>query len=663
MKLLILSTLVLLLTIACSSAQAQSNPKAPQNVRVESTVTGAVANLKVFWNPPSEGVHISVEVRDESGNGPIVYDAEFPEDGLIRVWWHDGPVDGWQKANCSVGNNLLIFSSACFRDWNPPAGVEKTARFAVQQGSTYDVRVAFIQDFQYHWSEVHTVTIGASNPPTPPPPTATPSPTTVPTPGPTRVIISTPTPTPRPPQATPQAPVAGESLGDMIARIRPAIVKIHNSIGGQGSGAIFRTDGNNAYVITNQHVVGYDVEVTVTVNDSRAISGPVLGVDVRRDLAVVRIPCTSCSSVEFGDSETLRQGDPVIAVGYPLDRYQPKRIINPSTITVTTGIVSAFRYESERDRQLVQTDAAISGGNSGGPLLTNDGKIVGINTWHFPDHEGLNYAVLETTVQKHLPALTSGNLPRPTPEPPPEDRWVYVFAPEAGHLHHDPDNGLMEWLNAHIWRKDLMVRAWFGNPYNASISPAFGGRQFSYGFVMRSGNDGPPLYFVMHSGDLSNSPGRWYLLKGNTAPRQVIASGQADDLRKRSEQWNHLAAATFGNEAWFFLNGELLQDSATGNTRFDLGTDTQAGTVRIMTGPISHTERLGAFTDFEAFYGATVVTSTVSDGHAVQEALDEFANNWQDRDPQNDKGTEGAHEHLEPVQEAPPATAEPTPTP
>ena len=85
--------------------------------------------------------------------------------------------------------------------------------------------------------------------------------------------------------ATPQAPVADESLGDMIVRIRPAIVKIHNSSGGQGSGAIFRVEGSNAYVITNQHVIGHDQTVTVTVNDTSERVGRVLGVDARRDLA------------------------------------------------------------------------------------------------------------------------------------------------------------------------------------------------------------------------------------------------------------------------------------------------------------------------------------------------------------------------------------------
>ena len=150
--------------------------------------------------------------------------------------------------------------------------------------------------------------------------------------------------------------VTQESLGDVIARVRPSIVKVKNSIG-QGSGVIHKTDAKYAYIVTNQHVVGHDETVTVTVKDTNSLEGEVLGVDAARDLAVVKIPCTDCTALAFGDSENLRQGDTVVAVGYPRDRIQPKdtpkRIINPSSISVSTGIVSAFRYDSENDRQLV----------------------------------------------------------------------------------------------------------------------------------------------------------------------------------------------------------------------------------------------------------------------------------------------------------------------
>ena len=107
-------------------------------------------------------------------------------------------------------------------------------------------------------------------------------------------------------------------VSDMIARVRPAIVKVVNASGGQGSGVIFKTDAQYAYVVTNQHVVRRAPTVIVTVEDITEYTGTVLGVDVNRDLAVVQIACPDCSFIEFGDSDTLNPGDVVVvAVGYP----------------------------------------------------------------------------------------------------------------------------------------------------------------------------------------------------------------------------------------------------------------------------------------------------------------------------------------------------------
>ena len=110
-----------------------------------------------------------------------------------------------------------------------------------------------------------------------------------------------------------------------------------------------------------------------------------------RDLAVVRICCDVDFSVaDFGDSEQLRIGDQVFTVGYPVDSSiprsdstQPKVIVDPNivTATFTVGIVSAVRYDSENNRQLIQTDAPLNPGNSGGPLFALDGGVIGINTF------------------------------------------------------------------------------------------------------------------------------------------------------------------------------------------------------------------------------------------------------------------------------------------
>ena len=173
-------------------------------------------------------------------------------------------------------------------------------------------------------------------------------------------VPATPTPepqnTPTPdPQATPTR--KPQTLSDMVERVRPSVVKIVNpDANGQGSGAIFKTEGMNGYIITNYHVVRNTRSVKVMVGDNVPCLGTVLGVDETRDLAVVRICCAEFRPVDFGDSTTLNVGDQVVAIGYARDAYQPRadkgpeRVIVPGVATVTPGIVSAFCYDSAQNR-------------------------------------------------------------------------------------------------------------------------------------------------------------------------------------------------------------------------------------------------------------------------------------------------------------------------
>ena len=272
------------------------------------------------------------------------------------------------------------------------------------------------------------------------------------------------------------------NLAEVIAQVRPAVVKIQNDTArSQGSGAIFKTEGQNAYVITNQHVVRSAETVTVTVGDAKDYEGTILGVDSARDLAVVRICCdVDLSVADFGDSEQLSIGDQVFTVGYPVDSSiprsdgaQPKVIVDPNvvTATVTMGIVSAVRYDSENDRQLIQTDAPLNPGNSGGPLFALDGGIIGINTFTLRGTEGLNFAVLETTVQTQLPTLMTGGAPREPSRP--EFEFVTYAGPWPGHMHHDPSNRFFETVYSNIRRSDVIASAWIINPYAASDAPLF----------------------------------------------------------------------------------------------------------------------------------------------------------------------------------------------
>jgi Do/DeqQ family serine protease len=141
---------------------------------------------------------------------------------------------------------------------------------------------------------------------------------------------------------------------------------------GIGSGVIIDPEG---YILTNEHVVRGAKEIRVTMSDEKKYTGKVIGQDARTDLAVVRIKAEGkLPFAKLGDSDAIRVGDWAVAIGSPFGLEE----------TVTAGIISAVRQSlliEDRDyRDLLQTDAAINRGNSGGPLCNINGEIIGVNT-------------------------------------------------------------------------------------------------------------------------------------------------------------------------------------------------------------------------------------------------------------------------------------------
>ena len=141
---------------------------------------------------------------------------------------------------------------------------------------------------------------------------------------------------------------------------------------GFGSGVIISTDG---YIITNNHVIEGADSINVTLNDKRTFTGKIIGTDPSTDIALVKIEAENLQAIPFGDSERLKVGEWVLAVGNPFNL----------TSTVTAGIVSAkgrANITGDRDKieSYIQTDAAVNRGNSGGALVNTNGELVGINT-------------------------------------------------------------------------------------------------------------------------------------------------------------------------------------------------------------------------------------------------------------------------------------------
>ncbi|MDX2271344.1 MAG: HhoA/HhoB/HtrA family serine endopeptidase [Cyanobacteriota bacterium] len=162
---------------------------------------------------------------------------------------------------------------------------------------------------------------------------------------------------------------------------------------GTGSGFIISSDGK---ILTNAHVVDGADRVSVTLKDGRTLEGRVLGEDPLTDVAVVQIQATNLPTIPLGDSDQLRPGEWVIAIGNPLGLDN----------TVTAGIISATGRSSSEvgvgDKRVdfIQTDAAINPGNSGGPLLNAQGEVIGMNTAIIQGAQGLGFSIPINRVQQ-----------------------------------------------------------------------------------------------------------------------------------------------------------------------------------------------------------------------------------------------------------------------
>jgi serine protease Do/serine protease DegQ len=138
-----------------------------------------------------------------------------------------------------------------------------------------------------------------------------------------------------------------------------------------GSGVV--VDAQQGYIITNNHVIQHAEEITVTLRDGRSLSAKLVGTDPETDIAVIKVPAERLTAVTAADSDKLRVGDFVVAIGNPFGLGQ----------TVTSGIVSALGRSGlgiEGYEDFIQTDASINPGNSGGALVNLRGELVGINT-------------------------------------------------------------------------------------------------------------------------------------------------------------------------------------------------------------------------------------------------------------------------------------------
>ncbi|HER9716059.1 TPA: trypsin-like peptidase domain-containing protein, partial [Streptococcus pyogenes] len=198
------------------------------------------------------------------------------------------------------------------------------------------------------------------------------------------------------------------------------------SIFSEGSGVIYRKDGNSAYVVTNNHVIDGAKRIEILMADGSKVVGELVGADTYSDLAVVKISSDKIKTVaEFADSTKLNVGEVAIAIGSPLGTQYAN--------SVTQGIVSSLSrtvtLKNENGETVstnaIQTDAAINPGNSGGPLINIEGQVIGINSSKISSTptgsngnsgavEGIGFAIPSTDVIKIIKQLeTNGEVIRP----------------------------------------------------------------------------------------------------------------------------------------------------------------------------------------------------------------------------------------------------------
>ncbi|MBW8350691.1 trypsin-like peptidase domain-containing protein [Bacillus sp. IITD106] len=200
-----------------------------------------------------------------------------------------------------------------------------------------------------------------------------------------------------------------KSLADMVESTSKAIVGVVNFQNkrsqfspieesaevGSGSGVIFKKDGNQAYIVTNNHVIEGAQKIEVSFYNGEKTKAELIGADALTDLAVLKVDGKYADTVlKFGNSDALRAGDQVVAIGNPLG-LDFSRTVTQGIVSAVNRTVNVTTSAGEWDLNAIQTDAAINPGNSGGALINSNGELVGINSLKISESgvEGLGFAI------------------------------------------------------------------------------------------------------------------------------------------------------------------------------------------------------------------------------------------------------------------------------
>ncbi len=231
-----------------------------------------------------------------------------------------------------------------------------------------------------------------------------------PAPSPTPVVVVL-TPTPLPPSLLAEASAAQQATVNIYKRVSPSVVHIAvegSSIldSGTGSGFVYDEQG---HIVTNNHVVASGRNIIVTFSDDTRATADVVATDPDTDLAVIKVdvPKPLLVPVELGDSDHLEVGEQAIAIGNPFgfERTMTVGVISSLGRVVPQETNSRYRFSLAN---LIQTDAAVNPGNSGGPLIDSQGRVIGVNSFIFSEtgvSSGVGFAIPVNTVKRIVPDL------------------------------------------------------------------------------------------------------------------------------------------------------------------------------------------------------------------------------------------------------------------
>jgi S1-C subfamily serine protease len=249
-------------------------------------------------------------------------------------------------------------------------------------------------------------------------------------------------------------PSLQESVIKAVEKVSPSVVNVstvkivHDALfraiplKGVGSGFIFDSKG---HIITNYHVIKDAEKVQVSLIDGKLLAGKVVSVDPSMDIAIIKVSNGDLQGVELGDSSKLKVGQFVIAIGNPFGL-----IGGPS---VTFGVISSLnrRIKTEQGiiENLIQTDAAVNPGNSGGPLIDIDGKVIGMTTAIIPFAQGIGFAIPINSIKQVVNDLINyGKVMRP---------WLGIVGITM-------NKGLADYFNLLVDKGVLIVKVIEGSP-------------------------------------------------------------------------------------------------------------------------------------------------------------------------------------------------------